>query len=69
MITTIRDIERKKEEEWKKNCKKEVISQLILNKLKKKKIINKNQSNVIQGKINELGKDNLQTFNIRKRGK
>ncbi len=61
MVTTIDDIERKKNDEWKKSCKKEVYSQIVLNRLKKKKMINRKQAKNIQEKINKLGTMNVPT--------
>lgn len=58
-IITLKDIEKKNHEEWKNNCKKEVVSQVILNKLNKKGLLSKNQSKKIQDKITKFGKLNM----------
>ena len=52
MIKTIDDIERERFERWQKSCRKEVVSQIILNYLKKKKIVNRKQAKEIQERIN-----------------
>jgi len=57
-IKTLDDIERGKKEEWKQNCSKEVRAQILLNKLKKEKRVNRKNGKIIQGRINELGKSN-----------
>jgi hypothetical protein len=44
---------------WRINCKKEVISQIILNKIKKRKLIKRKKEKEIQRKINLLGYKNL----------
>lgn len=44
---------------WRMNCKKEVVAQLILNKLRKENKIENNKEKEIQKKINLLGYSNF----------
>jgi len=60
MVITIKDIERREFERWRMSCKKEVASQIILDHLKKKKMVNRKQAKEIQERITKLGKKNLE---------
>lgn len=44
---------------WKRNCDIEIAMQLLLNKLKRKKLVTKSQIRKIQDVINIIGKYNL----------
>lgn len=46
-------------ERWRQNCKKEVYAQIVLNRLKKNKIIKRKREKEIQKKINLLGYKNF----------
>ena len=65
-IKTLKDIERERQEGWETNCDKEVSAQILLNYIKKKKLLNKYKIREIQKAINILGKDNLTKFTERR---
>ena len=56
-------MEIKTQEEWRDRCKKEVMCQILLNRLKKKGIVKGKVEKKIQGMIDKFGSYNFQFFN------
>jgi len=57
-LKTLKDIENEEIELWRRSCKKEVFAQILLNQMKKRKLLNIKQVKLIQNNIDIIGEHN-----------
>ena len=61
-VTTLKSIEKKKVDDWKASCKRNVGSQILLNELIKKKKVSKKDAKIIQKRLDLLSKEDLKEY-------